>query len=70
MMRRLLASAALAALGLTAVVPLAFAHDDTEVHRMAWGASPNPTTANDGAEVYSNDEIVAATAEFDDGVSK
>ena len=37
-------------------------------HRFAWGASPNPTTANDGAQVYSNDEFVAAAVEFIDGV--
>ncbi|MCA1846219.1 MAG: hypothetical protein LC792_24105 [Actinobacteria bacterium] len=35
---------------------------------MAWTASPNPTTANDGAQVYSNDEIVAAKAFMVDGV--
>jgi hypothetical protein len=69
-MRRFLTSATLAAIGLSLTAPLAFAHDDTAVHRMAWGASPNPTTADDGQQVYANDEIVAASAEFIDGVSK
>ena len=40
MMRRLVAAAGLAALGLTLVVPLAWAHDDPNVHTLAWGASP------------------------------
>ena len=66
-MRRLLAAAALAAVGLSLAIPVASAHDDP-THAMAWGASPNPTTANDGAQVYSNDEIVAASANFADGV--
>jgi hypothetical protein len=68
-MRRLLAAASLAALGLAAALPLAaFAHDKQYVHEMAWGASPNPTTANDGSQVYSNDEIVAARVNMVDGV--
>ncbi|MGH9011095.1 MAG: hypothetical protein ACRDYF_14775, partial [Acidimicrobiia bacterium] len=74
-MRRLLVAAGLAALGLSAVaVPLAIAHPDS-AHAMAWGTSPNPstgqpapTTANDGAQVYSNDEVVAAKASMIDGV--
>jgi hypothetical protein len=67
MMRRLVAAASLAALGLSLTVPLASAHNDG-THTMAWGASPKPTTANDGAQVYSNDEIVAAAVDFTDGV--
>ncbi|HEV7864047.1 MAG TPA: hypothetical protein VGR20_15150, partial [Acidimicrobiia bacterium] len=67
-MRRLLAAACLAALGLSLAAPAAFAHPDTGEHRMAWGADPNPTTANDGGQVFSNDEVVAASAEFIDGV--
>jgi hypothetical protein len=67
-MRRFVAAASLAALGLTLVVPLASAHTDPNVHTLAWGADPNPTTANDGAQVYSNDEVVAAVVDFDDGV--
>ena len=67
-MRRLVAAASLAALGLTLVVPLASAHTDPNVHTLAWGADPNPTTANDGAQVYSNDEVIAAVVDFDDGV--
>jgi hypothetical protein len=67
-MRRLLAAAAVAAVGLTVTVPLAWAHNEQYVHDMAWGASPNPATANDGAQVYSNDEVVAAKVHFVDGV--
>jgi hypothetical protein len=66
-MRRLVAAASLAALGLSLAAPMASAHTDN-MHRLAWGASPNPTTANDGGQVYSNDEIVAAAAQFDDGI--
>jgi hypothetical protein len=68
MMRRLVAAASLAALGFGLAVPVALAHSDQNVHTLAWGASPNPTTANDGAQVYSNDEVVAALVDFDDGV--
>lgn len=68
MRRRLVAAAALAALCSGLTVPLALAHSDSNVHTLAWGASPDPTTANDGAEVYSNDEIVAAVANFDDRI--
>jgi hypothetical protein len=67
-MRRLLAAASLAALGLSLAVPVAFAHTDPNVHTLAWGSSPDPTTANDDGQVYSNDEVVAAVADFDDGV--
>ena len=67
-MRRLLAAAALAAIGLTATVPLASAHNDPQVHKVGWGASPDPTTAADGNEVWANDEVIAAWAEFNDGV--
>jgi len=67
-MRRLLAGAALAAIGLTAVVPLASAHVDGEEHALAWGASPAPTTASDGSQVWANDEVVAAKASFKDGI--
>jgi hypothetical protein len=42
---------------------------------MAWGSSPDPstgepapTTANDGTQVFSTDEVVAASANFADGV--
>jgi len=72
-MRRLLAVAGLAALGLSLTLP-AFAHDEQYVHEMAWTSSPDssgqpvPTTANDGAQVYSNDEVVAAKAYMVDGV--
>ena len=67
-MRRLLASATLAAIGLSLTVPLALAHNDAQVHTVGWGASPDPTTAADGSEVWSNDELIAAWADFDDGV--
>jgi hypothetical protein len=67
-MRRLLAGAALAAIGLTTVVPLASAHVDPNEHILEWGQSPNPTTANDGGEVWSNDEAVGAYAKFIDGI--
>jgi hypothetical protein len=68
-MRRFPAAAALAAITLSLVVPLASAHNEQYgAHSMAWGASPNPTTANDGAQVYSIDEVVAAKAHFVDGV--
>jgi hypothetical protein len=68
MRRRLAAAATLAALGLGLTIPVASAHNDGTVHRLAWGAAPKPSTANDDAEVYSNDEIVAAVATFHDGV--
>jgi hypothetical protein len=68
MRRRLVAAASLAALGFGLTIPLASAHGDAGEHRFAWGASPNPTTANDGREVYNNDEVVAAAVEFIDGV--
>jgi hypothetical protein len=68
-MRRLPAAVALAAVALSVAVPLASAHNDQySAHTMAWGASPRPTTANDGAQVYSNDEVVAAFVNFADGV--
>lgn len=67
-MRRLLASATLAAIGLTITVPMASAHNDPQVHKVGWGASPDPTTAPDGTEVWANDEVIAAWAEFNDGV--
>ena len=67
-MRRLLVGASLAVLVMTAVVPLASAHNERYVHEMAWGAAPNPSTANDGAQVYSIDEVVAAKAYLTDGV--
>ncbi len=67
-MRRLLASATLAAIALTLTVPLASAHTDPNEHILEWGRSPNPTTANDGGQVWSNDEIVGAYAKFADGV--
>src|SRR5689334_9054399 len=67
-MRRLLAAAAVAAVGLTVTVPLAWAHTEAYVHEMAWGAAPNPSTANDGSQVFSNDEVVAAKVSFVDGV--
>jgi hypothetical protein len=74
-MRRLLIATGLAAFGLSAVaVPLAIAHPDS-THTMAWGTSPNPTTgqpapttAYDGAQVFSNDEVVAAKVQMVDGV--
>lgn len=68
MRRHLVAAATIAALGLGLTVLPASAHPDTGEHRFAWGASPNPTTANDGAQVFSNDEVVAAAVEFIDGV--
>ncbi len=68
MKRRLVAAVGLAALGLSLTAPLASAHDERYVHEFAWGASPNPTTANDGAQVYSNDELVAAKVSMTDGV--
>jgi hypothetical protein len=66
-MRRLLAVAGLAALGLSLTVP-ASAHNERYVHEFAWGAAPNPSTANDGAQVYSIDEVVAAKVTMTDGV--
>ena len=69
-MRRLSMAAGLAAMGLTLTVPLALAHTDAGEHRLAWGASPNPTTANDGAQVHSWDEVVAASIELIDGVKR
>jgi hypothetical protein len=74
-MRRLLLATGIAAFGLSAVaVPLAIAHPDSG-HAMAWGTSPNPTTgqpapttANDGAQVFSNDEVVAAKVQMVDGI--
>ena len=68
-MRRLLAAAAgLAALGLSLTVP-AFAHNEQySGHELAWGAAPKPSTANDGAQVYSIDEVVAAKVTMTDGV--
>jgi hypothetical protein len=66
-MRRLLATVGLAALGLALTVP-ASAHNEQYVHEMAWTASPNPSTANDGAQVYSNDEVIAAKVFMNDGV--
>ncbi len=67
-MRRLLLATGLAALGLSLIVPVASAHNERYVHDLAWGASPNPTTANDGAQVFNNDEVVAAAVHFADGV--
>lgn len=66
-MRRLLAAATLAAIGLTLTVPLASAHVDGD-HVLEWGRSPDPTTANDGGQVWSNDEVVGARANFKDGI--
>jgi hypothetical protein len=66
-MRRLLAVVGLATLGLSLTVS-ASAHNERYVHEFAWGASPNPSTANDGAEVYSIDEVVAAKVYMADGV--
>jgi hypothetical protein len=66
-MRRLQAVAGLAALGLSLTVP-AFAHNEQYVHEMAWTSDPDPTTANDGAQVFNNDEVVAAKASMVDGV--
>jgi hypothetical protein len=68
MMRRLLVSAGLAALGLSLIVPVASAHNEQYVHEFAWTAAPNPSTANDGAQVYSIDEVVAAKIFMNDGV--
>jgi hypothetical protein len=69
MMRRLLVSAGLAALGLSLIVPIASAHNEQySGHELAWGAAPNPSTANDGAQVYSIDEVVAAKVSMNDGV--
>jgi hypothetical protein len=68
MRRHLVAAAILAALGFGLTVPVALAHNDPDLHTLAWGASPGPTTANDGAQVFSNDEVVAAAVDFDDGV--
>lgn len=67
-MRKLTIATWLAALGLSLIVPVASAHNEQYVHEMAWGASPDPTTANDGAQVYSNDEIVAAKVSMVDGI--
>jgi hypothetical protein len=67
-MRKLAFATGLAALGLSLIVPVASAHNERYVHDLAWGASPNPTTANDGAEVFNNDEVVAAAVHFADGV--
>ena len=53
---------------MTLTVPLASAHDERYVHEFAWGASPSPSTANDGAQVYSIDEVVAAKVFMTDGV--
>ena len=72
-MRRFLVLAGVAVLGLSVTVP-AFAHNEQYVHEMAWGTSPDstgqpaPTTANDGAQVFANDEVVAAKASMIDGV--
>ncbi len=68
MMRKLVFATGLAAIGLSLIVPVASAHNERYVHDIAWGASPNPTTANDGAEVFNNDEVVAAVVHFADGV--
>lgn len=70
-MRRLLAGAALAAVGFTVVVPLASAHVDGSEHVLVWQNPSNPSgprTANDGGEVWSNDEVVGAYANFPDGI--
>lgn len=71
-MRRLLAGAALAAIGLTAVMPLASAHVDGSEHVLAWENPSRPDlgakTANDGTEVWANDEVVGAYAKFPDGI--
>jgi len=67
-MRRHLVAVGLAALGLSLLVSGASAHNERYVHDIAWGASPNPTTANDGAQVYANDEVIAAAVHFADGV--
>lgn len=67
-MRRFLAAAAVAAIGLSLTAPVASAHVDGKEHILEWGRSPNPTTANDGGQVWSNDEIVGAYAKFGDGV--
>ena len=66
-MRRLLAAVGLAALGLTLAVP-ASAHNERYVHELSWTAAPNPSTANDGSQVYSIDELVAAKVYMSDGV--
>ena len=67
-MRRLVAAVSLAALGLSLTVPLVSAHEERYVHEFAWTTSPAPSTANDRAEVYSNDELVAARIYMSDGV--
>jgi len=66
-MRRLLATVGLAALGLSLTVP-ASAHYERYVHELSWTAAPNPSTANDGSQVYSIDEVVAAKVYMSDGV--
>jgi hypothetical protein len=74
-MRRLLAAAAVAAIGFSLTVPPASAHYNdnkyaADRHTVAWQNTDNPspsTTASDGAQVWM-DEVVAAYANFADGI--
>ena len=67
-MRKLVVATGLAALGVSLIVPVASAHNERYIHELAWTAAPNPSTANDGAQVYSIDEVVAAKVYMSDGV--
>src|SRR2546423_479292 len=78
-MRRILAAAGAAALGLAVLGPVARAVvPDSPDHKLAFWtpvkydqqgrANPQPATAPDNAVVYSTDEVVTVKADFVDGV--
>jgi hypothetical protein len=78
-MRRLLAAAGVAALGLAIVIPVARAVvPDGKNQSLDWWtpvkydqqgrSQPQPSTAPDGAAVYATDEVVTVKVHFVDGV--
>jgi hypothetical protein len=77
-MRRFLAAAGAAVVSIAVVVPVARAVTPDSQHKLDWwtpvkydqngNPQPQPSTAPDGASVYSTDEVITAKADFVDGV--
>jgi hypothetical protein len=62
---KIFATAALAALSLSALAPVAFAHEQGGVHRVRWGGD----APGDGERMFGTD-FVTATADMNDGVGR